>query len=249
MDYYRVKLSVKKFLNQYNFQSLTDRNIPIYPVIPQHINILYKSKTGSKDMYSVINLATKIPKFKEKWYSKLNIRINNYTWKQVFKGCFKTMIDTSLIWFQYRILNNILGVRELLNKIDSNVPSICRLCASDIETIEHIFVDCPESQAIWNFIMNYIAEKIHINLTFTKEIILLGYINSDTNFEPINVLLTVVKKHIFFCASTQRKPSFFAIKNKLRNIYNEHHFLALLKETQLEFEKKWLRWEPIFIGV
>ena len=93
-------------------------------------------------MYRKINNHPFIPKCRTKWADKFDETFTENTWQKIFKTCFKFKCDTSLTWFQYRILNRIIGVRKYLCPIEKDVDMTCRLCHTDIESIEHLFYDC-----------------------------------------------------------------------------------------------------------
>ena len=109
LDYYKMKILINKSLSQ-NLDGIN--NYSLGPVIPHHTTILYVNKKGSKDMYNTLNHNQLEPKMKKKWNEDLNIIIDSITWKAIFKVCFKVLNDNSSIWFQYRLLNRILGVNK-----------------------------------------------------------------------------------------------------------------------------------------
>ena len=56
--------------------------------------------------------------------------------------CFKTIQDNYLIWFQYKILNRILGIESLKFKMGISQNNVCRLCNENEETLVHLFTLC-----------------------------------------------------------------------------------------------------------
>jgi len=50
-------------------------------------------------------------------------------------------------------------MRELM-KMGWEGPSICVLCATDTETIDHIFLQCPFTIYIWDRVALYL--KLHL---------------------------------------------------------------------------------------
>ena len=97
-----------------------------------------------------------------KWCLELDIVQNNDFWKQVYKICFFAINDNEYIWFQYRILYRILGVNELLVKMENAENDKCRLCHCHVETITHLFSECTVTKALWNNVMSWIETKISI---------------------------------------------------------------------------------------
>ena len=57
------------------------------------------------------------------WDGKFNLALNAKIWHIIYRMCFKTIYDNSVIWFQYKILFRILGTKDYLFKmkiVDSN---------------------------------------------------------------------------------------------------------------------------------
>ena len=58
-----------------------------------------------------------------------------------------------------------------MNIVDN---SLCRLCNTDKETIEHLFVDCKMPQNIWKGLQTWIRKMFKINISLTKYAIVMG---------------------------------------------------------------------------
>ena len=93
---------------------------------------------------------------KEKWNAILNIEINENTWKDIFTVAFRTIQDNHYKWFQYWTIQRILGTHALLYKQTISDNSQCRLCHSEVETIEHLFLFCRISNDFWRKLCDWI---------------------------------------------------------------------------------------------
>ena len=113
---------------------------------------------------------------------KINFNINDEIWQNIFKACIKSVIDNDLVWFQYKILFNILNTNEYLYKIKISNSNLCRLCVEYPETILHLFAKCKEVQDLRQNLNSWIRNKlsIHIDLFDSRKI--LGYEDSDYTF-------------------------------------------------------------------
>ncbi len=248
LNYYKIKLQVKQFMNQHNFFEM--EHIPLTsPIFPFHVKILYKSKKGSRDMYNQININTTEPKMKNKWNHDLNLFIDPITWRQIFKTCFKVAQNTRLIWLQYRVLYRILGVKTYLCKLNIDNSDTCRLCSLEPETLVHLFAQCTKSRAFFENIKNWIQSKINITVDISTNNTILGYLNSDTNFIPINLILMVSKCYIFYCAATNKNLNFEILKRKIKNTFVDEQTIAQINGQREKFDKIWNRWKPIFNDV
>ena len=66
LDYYRIKLLVRSFMNKY--AQVTNENCAgvVRPFIPFHVKILFKSQKGAGDIYKILNNSSYEPKMKNK---------------------------------------------------------------------------------------------------------------------------------------------------------------------------------------
>ena len=139
---------IKRFQVEFSYLIGNSGNVQ-YPVILQHLSILFKSPTGAKDMYNLVNTKDIHLNCVTKWSLDLGTGADKYKWKMIFKSCFKTTPDTSLIWLQYRILTKIIRTRELLSKMKIFDTDKCRLCEQEVENIVHLFCTCSKSSNLW----------------------------------------------------------------------------------------------------
>ena len=112
------------------------------PCLPTHLLPIFSRNSGSKHYYNILNQTVINMNCKIAWNTELNPNIDEITWQQTFMICFKLTQDQNLIWFQYRILHNILGTCKLLAKIGKATSPDCSLFKSAPETIFHIFSQC-----------------------------------------------------------------------------------------------------------
>ena len=131
-----VKLNywLNRFLKKHE-PILNSKISTIFPILPTHLSVLYKSQKGSKDMYRLLNSAHVEFVGINRWNKDLNVNLDIHF-------CFKTVKDFYLIWVQYRILSRILGTRSYLCKIGITNNGTWQLCNSNSETILHIFQQC-----------------------------------------------------------------------------------------------------------
>ena len=107
-------------------------------------------------MYKISNNSSYEPKMKNKWTHELNEEIDESRLQNIFKISFRFSCDASLtwLWLHYRILYRIKGVRKYLNIICKDNSDICRLCATEQESIEHLFFHCSLTNQLWCSITN-----------------------------------------------------------------------------------------------
>ena len=120
--------------------------------------------------------------------------------KNIFHSCFKSIKDNSIIWFQYRILFGILPTRYFLRKIKLSESDKCVFCKDQKETILRLFCHCSKVIPIWQNIESWISNKVGIKLKVTDSMKILGYIERNKDYWPINLVILVTKKYIYWCS-------------------------------------------------
>ena len=63
--------------------------------------------------------------------------------------CFKNIKSNDCVWFQYRIIQRILGTKSYLHKTNIADNSICIYCKFAAETIDHLLIHCPLVSDFW----------------------------------------------------------------------------------------------------
>ena len=105
---------------------------------------LYKSSV--KDIYSCFVRTSETPKCIEKWSKVLAVEIDT---KAVFDKIFRTTREKCLIWFQYKLLYNLLPTGRFLFQRQLVDSPVCVFCKDAEETLLHMFWDCPQIQNYW----------------------------------------------------------------------------------------------------
>jgi hypothetical protein len=81
------------------------------PYLPfYYVNVLLNEKF-TKPIYNCLNNNDIIPNSLSKWKA---FGVTDICLQDIFKVCFKTTVDTSVQWLQYRILHRLLPVSYYL---------------------------------------------------------------------------------------------------------------------------------------
>ena len=102
---------------------------------------LCKSSVKLKDIYSCLVKTSETPKCTKKWSKVLAVEIDT---KAVFDKIFRTTHEKCLMWFQHKLLYNLLPTGCFLFQqqlVDSPVSVFCKGAE---ETLLHMFWDCPK---------------------------------------------------------------------------------------------------------
>ena len=181
-------------------------------------------------------------KFKAKWNENLDIGTDKCTWQQIFSVCFKTDQDNYLIWFQYRLIHRIWGTQQM-GKVQSEAYLLCH---SDTECVKHILCSCPVSFQVWIDLKSWIARETGLNLYLSPQEILLGHLNRDINFLPINAIIIVTKSYIYSSFRQQKPFDIAHLQEKLKYVYEEQKLLSVYSHSEEKYNKSWRVLKKLF---
>ena len=156
----------------------------------------------------------------------------------MYKACFKTTTDTAIIWLQYKVLYNILGTRNLLNKMKIKDSNLCVFCKQFPETIKHLFCECLEICELWKNLENWILIKIGTSIKFTDDVKILSYYQHDQNYWPINLILLTTKRYIFWCSQKNFRPRKYLLQTEIKKSFTEQKHLYEINSSISTFNKK-----------
>ena len=123
---------------------------------------------------------------------------------------------------------------------------ICRLCHSQRETLKHLLSECQESTKLWQNKVNWVKNKIGVELRLGNVEKVLGYYTFDRNFTPVNFLLLHTRKYIFWCARKTHNLNFYLFQSTLKHCFSEEQTLAKLNNRSEKFNYVWEFWSFLF---
>ena len=88
-----------------------------------------------------------------------------------------------------------------------------------------------------------------IDITFTEAMEILGYVNYDKNFWPINFILINVRHYIYSCSKTKQVLNIFQVQKKVKITYEEEHMLSKINSQIHVFNKRWSTWHNLFLNI
>ena len=169
-------------------------DLVVKPVWPTTIEILTKSKKGSKDFYRLLTNTSQLHTFssKTKWETVVDDKLDDEDWKGIYKHCFKVIQDNEIIWLQYRIINRILGTKSLLFKIKKSNNNLCRFCTNTSETISHVFIQCSILHEFWQKIKQWVQECVDLSFSLNVKTVLLGLVDK----KQLGIIFLLAKLYI-----------------------------------------------------
>ena len=232
LDYAKVKVSIREYLGKDNFTSIQKPSLPlnVYPLI--------KDKKGIRNIYTILNSKKIEITSITKWNIKLPVILSSKNWSHIFKIANKTIMDNKFVWFQWKVIHRILGVRNLLFKMNISNKRTCGLCGMYEETIEHLFTECETSIHIWNELYTYITQYCTIPpLDNISKIF--GYMLNDSKAAAINTILLIMRYYIFQKCKYETSLCFAEFQRLLSRVFFEQELLAKLSGNIKVFNKKW----------
>ena len=247
LNYYSVKKLVEKFITktECNFPLSIDR-----PHIPFHIKALTGHILGSKSIYLRLQESnTPKNKIKVKWNLILHMEPSHNLWRVIYKNCFYTIDDNNYIWFQYRILQRIIGVQDWLFKTKISDNADCRLCNQNTETITHLFSECPILNNLWENVISWIQVCTQEKVNITKNMKIIGCLESLSYFCPLNFILLITQYYIFTRTRLSQDLNIYHLQKIIKTKYSEQESLSKMKNSGQEFMKKWSTWNIVFLDI
>jgi hypothetical protein len=206
--------------------------------------MLLKSKTGSKDMYKLLNYEAVTPTSQIR-YRNQGFAFNSKEWEKYYIVPFICVKDTTLIWFQYRIIHQILTTNTFLYKIKYIETNECTFCKNSPETLAHLFYNCNKVKDMWHAVANWVLNKKGIHMKLNKTVILFG-LTDKTKDVFLNWLLINIKYYIYKTKIEKRELNIVAVKNTLQNKYEIEKCILFKTCRYEEYNAFWAPWKILF---
>ena len=245
LEYYSVKKMVGTLIRKH---SQSGDFLLTRPYIPFHIQTFMKQNSSSKIYYNLfIKSKSELPRRCEtRWNVRLGTILSKEVWSLIYKICFRVTTDNSTMWFQYKLIYNILATRSYLFNLKITDSNTCGICGSSVETIQHLFTQCSNVQTLWSSVLEWIKEKINQNYVLGEVNKLFGYLVQDQNFLPMNFILLLTREYIFWCAKKKLLPKMDHLKIILNRRYHEQKYISIINSKENIFEESWSLWKPLF---
>ena len=78
---------------------------------------------------------------------------------------------------------------------------------------------------------------------------ILGYCNCDSNFWPVNFVLTSIRYYIYKCSKQKFNLNIFQAQKLIKKQYDEQKLLSEIEGRIEVFTKRWCNWENLFTNI
>ena len=191
--------------------------------------LIFDTKKASKVCRFIhrkcVDKLLQVPKAQEKWNQILSDPVTN--WTQIYIIPVKSTLSTKLRYFQFKILHNIIGVNKLLKRIGIVDSDLCTFCLDAIESVSHLFWECPFTQRFLGEFQKYVL-KDEVALTFNN--FLFGIPNGY--FTTLSAVILYAKYYIF---TTRCKDGILSLASFQKTLQYFYEFEKLIYSSQGKF--------------
>ena len=119
------------------------------------------NKLNSATLYQILNDENKIKPTSQTYFENLfpNFKPD---WKSIYLLPRRVTLDTNLRMFQYKLLNNVLYLNNMLFRFKKVDSPLCSYCNEEEETLHHLLHSCLKTKQLWNKLRQYFAQFINI---------------------------------------------------------------------------------------
>ena len=224
-----VKLFIKNFCPSVKIEKIFG------PVIP--LTCKYLTGKNYKKAYKLLCENDEIPVAQKKFESG-NTRLSPENWGHFYSLPHLCTYDTSLIYFQYRVLHRILPTNVYLHKIGIVDSEFCNFCKNQPESLEHLFYDCPFVNNFLDTVVKWL--NIDINCLINRTNVLLGWPIKQDN-KVFNWFMLQFKYFVYMIKSTNSTLSLNAFKAFLKFRFEVQSKLVS-KKRPIEYNDNWRQW-------
>jgi exonuclease III len=171
-----------------------------------------------------------------KWYTIMEE--DSFEWKSIYVLSFKSTIDQKLRTFQYKYLMRIIRTNDFLLKCNMVSSNLCDFCQMYVETPEHLFWECMNTQIFWTELTKFLISK-NIQVLLTYKLVSFGLLGNNLHSEQINFILIYAKYFIYMCKIKTLTPSILHFQHKLQNEIEIEKQIALNHDKLEYYESKW----------
>ena len=161
------------------------------------LNQLMKTEHTNKYVYKLLqkNKIRTEKKSEVKWTEQFNEE--NLDWKLIYTTSLQATKDINLQNFNYKFLMRIIPTNRYLLKCNIGHTALCDFCSMDIETLNHLFLECIQVQHFW-INLSILLQEYYVHIKFNLRYILLGITGKNrTEIQLKNYIILLGKYFIF----------------------------------------------------
>ena len=177
----------------------------------------------------------------QKWSDIISEDLDSQSWSSFFSVNFQCPMEVKMRAFQYQILMRSIPTNKYLKICKIKDNDDCYFCKISIESIEHLFWNCPIVKTFWYSLAYTLGDVFDLNL-LTLKTVMLGYIGMQ-NRNLINHILNITKRYIYVTKCKEEELNLHRLINLIKYHYKlEKNIVEFNRGNEICWYKKW---EPI----
>ena len=160
------------------------------------------NKLNSGTLYEILIDANNVKPTSQTYFENLFSSFKP-DWKSIYLLPRRVTLDANLRMFQYKLLNNVLYLNNMLFRFKKVDSPLCSYCNEEEETPLHLFHSCLKIKQLWKKLRKYFSKFINI-LHSTPQSSVLGIFDNNQHSELINHLLLIFKFYIYSARNTKQ---------------------------------------------
>ena len=244
-DFYRLRLGLLEEWKQRNITITNGEYESVRTILNYNFQVpgvgqrKLKDLT-SKEIYSILLLTDydeSQNSSKQYWSTRLGIYID---WELYFEVNFvNKLLPRNVKDFNWKVFYGQVNTESRLQRMNLS-DGICKICQSDRENLEHMFVFCKEIEEIWKGITTVIL-FVEKDFVMNTSVQLCGYLGDNYHQKFINVILSLTRFEIWKRRNMYRFENVYCTANdtiRKVKIKVKNHCEVLLKSERLDIQLK-----------
>ena len=167
--------------------------------------------------------------------------INEEDWESIFLIP-KTVMNTKIRAFQYKVLFNLIPCNMYLKKIQRSDTDRCDQCGALDDPI-HYFYECEQMETFWSRFNNWWKNMMDIELNLNRKVILVGCIDNIDKVDTLNACILIAKWHIYKNRLNNDRIFFYKFLCELKYALIIEKKIALRNNNLQKYNMSWERVE------
>ena len=193
---------------------------------------------SAKDIYSKL-LATKTEKPSSEAHFERLFSLNNIEWKRIYDLPFLVTTESKIREFQLRVTHNLIYCNERLHSINMSQTKECEFCEGHIETLLHLFIQCPRVKIFWTSVKELYLQENEKRYFGKNECMLFGYFEDVNTTVAANHIILLGKKFIFDCRTKKDVLSVNIFQMIIKDVIETERILYKQRQKYNLFIQKW----------
>jgi len=210
------------------------------------IDRLSMAEHPSKFFYNILVSNKFIPPAEQniKWQADCGKQWSEAEWLQCFSNYRTISINNKLRSFKYKFLLRNIPYNQRLHHMGKSDSTDCPKCPNNIESIIHLYWECPEAERIWQCFINFWNYSYNSTVALNRGACLIGIGLDNMGIQKkdkkiFQLLSTLTCYYIHLSKCVQKATSMEGLIYKYLDCYKSEKIIAIRKNRLPIFLGKW----------